>query len=132
MIGEIVMPVPNAYYKTNVQARGGPMQITGNIHGVPPPPPDRPTVRVCTNCGGEWMRMFLAQKIQEFQVLIGQAAPAAIDPTAFYLYECLACGFINQPALIYTGVDGMRRLYDELLKVIGEINDARKNQENSG
>lgn len=77
------------------------------------------------------MEVILAQKIQEFQVLLGQAAPAAVDPTTFYLYKCLKCGHINQPALIYTGVDAMRKLYDELLAVVGEINEARK-EESSG
>ena len=98
------------------------------IHGVPTPKPEGPRVRACSNCGCEWVIPILFQKIQDFQVLLGQAAPAAINTPAFYFYECSQCRHLNQPALVYEGQNVERRHYEQLLVIIKEINERRKEQ----
>lgn len=103
------------------------MEITQGqaIHGVKNPPPESPRVRVCQNCGCEWVTPIFFQKIQDFQVLLGQPAPSATDTPAFYLYECIKCRFLNQPALVYEGQNLERRHYEELLALVKEINERR-------
>jgi len=95
------------------------------IHGVPNPKPEGPRVRGCAECQNTWMLPLLIQQIQDFQVLLGQAAPM-MDPGTFFLYQCLNCGHINQPALVYEGQNMERRLYEELLNIVKEINERRR------
>ena len=95
------------------------------IHGVPNQQSKGPRVRVCSECKSEWMEPLKIQRIQDFQVILGQPAPE-IDPGTFYLYKCIQCGHINQPALVYEGQNEVRRLYEGLLKIIREINAANK------
>lgn len=71
------------------------------------------------------MKLVLVQQIQDFQVILGHPPPL-MDPGAFYLYECLKCGHLNQPALVYEGQNDVRRLYEGLLAIVKEINAARK------
>jgi hypothetical protein len=101
------------------------------IHGVSSPTPDGPRVRPCANCGCEWVTPILYQKIQDFQVLLGQPAPPATDTPAFYLYECAKCTFLNQPTLVYEGQNLERRHYEELLVIIKEINERRTERHKS-
>ena len=95
------------------------------IHGLPNPKPEGPRIRVCAQCSCEWVTPVLFQKIQDFQVLLGQAAPAATDTPAFYFYECAECKHLNQPALVYEGQNLERRHYEAILVIVKEINDRR-------
>lgn len=99
------------------------VEFAGKIHGVPEGKPPDIEVLECTNCGGIWMETKIVQMLQKQQVLIGQPLPPSVDPMNFYVYQCLDCGFMNQPPLVYSGQTLERQVYDSLIKVIKKHND---------
>ena len=98
------------------------------LHGVPNPPPRAQKARECSECGNTWMKEIRIGQYQDFQVILGHPPPM-LDPGLFYLYECIKCGHLNQPALVYEGQNEVRRLYEGLLTIIKGINAARKRSE---
>ena len=97
------------------------------IHGMPNPRQRGPQPRACSECSNTWMKIVQIEQIQDFQVILGQPAPA-VHPGAFYFYECIKCGHLNQPALVYEGQNFERRTYEMVLALVKEKNEANKSK----
>ena len=91
-----------------------------NIHGVYNPPPQSLDQKFCEKCKNAWFISIRVTQLQEYQVLIGQEG-LGMEPY-FYLYECVACGFITPPPTAYTGLSGEQKIYEELLRIIEHAN----------
>lgn len=96
----------------------------GVIHGIPNPPPLRPTQILCDECQGGWFIKLRITQLQVHQVLIGEEG-LGMDPT-FFLYKCVACGRVTPPPTAYTGLSGEQKIYEELLRIVDDTNKRRK------
>ncbi len=94
------------------------------LHGVPNPPPVRPTQMLCDKCQSGWFIKLRVLQLQTHQVLIGEEG-MGLDPL-FFLYECVACGQVAPPPTAYTGLSGEQKIYEELLRIVDVTNKRKK------
>lgn len=101
------------------------MEMTGVIHGQGTPRPEERQPLYCANCKCDWFITCRVARVHNFQVLMGQQSAEADPGVSFYLYECVNCGYLNEPPLAYTGIDSLRTLYDDLRGVVKDANVRR-------
>jgi hypothetical protein len=101
------------------------MEISGHIHGQAMPRDEQRQAFKCKQCQGEWMISHRVAVMADFQVLMGQDLPEVNPGIAFILYECIACGFLNEPPLAYTGESVLGKHYAEMVKVVKDANKRR-------
>jgi len=100
-------------------------EITGPIHGQATPREDQRFPFKCKSCNGEWMISHRTTIMADFQVLMGQDLPEFNPGVAFIMYECIACGYYNEPPIAYTGESVLGKLHAEMVKVVKDANKRR-------